>query len=720
MTDLGERFEALGRTRSPDLWREVEGREPRSLPSPPTPRRAIAIVVAFSMAAAGLGLAALTFGDSEQPATRRSGALPGPMANGEIWFRVGGGDGGSRIESVAPDGSGRRVVFEEEPTRVAQVAWSPDGTRIAYQNPIVDERGIFVANADGSGAVRLTEGWNDGAPSWSPDGLKIVFTRTSVQPGDERCIPGTPHDFRCPTDIYVMDADGSHVVRLTDDPSGEFMPVWSPAGDRIAFTREGDAATGANESIYTMRPDGSDVRQVSSPDGGRHVWPSWSPEGEQLVFASSDDDWEIWVVDANGSNPRMILGGSEVGYVDNPVWSPDGSMIAFIGNRTVDDYSTDDALYVMRPDGSGVTPLAEAPGIGVAGDIAWRPIPVLAEPVEPTPSPSPLVPTTAEVIETFEVGQDVRSVAYGEGSVWVATSNNDGSFGGQIIRIDPETRQVQAEIPVDVIPTWEVGGGAMVFADGDLWVAGDLEAAGAFDDPGGGADAAVIRIDTSTNEVVETNTVGGAGGADLTFLNGELWMLLFGDESVDHDVEVVRVDPSTGDDTARIPLDTGWAHTIVAARGRLVVLESGPGAANAAGNAAVIDPRTNTVARAKVPSEYMTPMPVVSSGQVWIALDPGFARLDPQAVAFPDPVVAVPRRFSDCCGFVEADDRGIWFLGLAENGTDRVLSLFDPGTHAARELVALEEEATPVAMAIAPDSVWILNYEGSLTHVELG
>ena len=71
---------------------------------------------------------------------------------------------------------------------------------------------------------------------------------------------------------------------------------------------------------------------------------------------------------------HLILGGTGAGYVDNPVWSPDGNLIAFVGNLTVDDYSPEDALYVMRPDGTSVTPIADAPGAGVAGDIAWRPI----------------------------------------------------------------------------------------------------------------------------------------------------------------------------------------------------------------------------------------------------------------------------------------------------------------------------------------------------------
>jgi hypothetical protein len=153
----------------------------------------------------------------------------------------------------------------------------------------------------------------------------------------------------------------------------------------------------------------------------------------------------------------------------------------------------------MHPDGTGVAPIADAPGIGVAGDIAWQPVPASVVTVEPTP-----VPTNAVVVDAFAVGQDVRSVVYGEGSVWVAASNNDGSEGGRILRIDPETHEVEAEIPVEAIPTWEVGGGAMVVAEGSVWLAGAIDTGGSFEDPEGGIDAAVISIDAATNEVAQT------------------------------------------------------------------------------------------------------------------------------------------------------------------------------------------------------------------------
>jgi Tol biopolymer transport system component len=714
MPDLRERFGSFARTNAPDLWPEILEREPLHRAPAPRGPRVVAAAVALVVAAAGFaGIAiALRRADEANGPAREtpSPVVPVSRGNGPIYFRVGGGDGGSRIEAVEPDGSDRRVVFDGEPARIAQIAWSPDGSRIAYLNPIADERGIYVANADGSDVSRLTDGPNDAWPSWSPDGTRIVFSSSRDDASIDRCTPAGA-DFACPTDIYAMDADGSNVTRLTSDPAPEYQPAWSPDGGRIAFVRTVHHETPGEifdaPAIFTMAPDGGGVAQVSSGDGGSDFSPSWAADGSQIAFAAiRSEDWGIWVVDADGTDEQRILGGVGAWYAEDPVWSPDGALIAFVGNPISGDYSPEDALYVMRPDGSDVRLVAEAADRSVAGDIAWRPAAVAAETGSPTPEPA----TGAEVAGTFEVGRDVRSVAYGAGSVWVATSGDDGTSEGRIVRIDPATHDVQAEIPVDVIPTWEVGGGAMLVHEGVLWITGGLGRAGAVDDPDDrGVDAAVIAVDTATNEVVRTIEVGGDVGADLTFLDGDLWVLLFGDESVDHRMEVVRMDPGTGEVVARIALESKWAHTIVAAGGRILVDDRG--------SVVSIDPSTNAAAvRAPVASQAG---PVLWRGQPWVALADGFGRVDPLSGEVLDRSPELDQsRYALCCGFVAGDDRGLWFVGFdgRTGGGVRRLDLYDPDSGVVSELAELPD-GNPVAMAVGGDGVWILNYEGTVTHL---
>jgi hypothetical protein len=334
-----------------------------------------------------------------------------------------------------------------------------------------------------------------------------------------------------------------------------------------------------------------------------------------------------------------------------------------------------------------------------------------------SPSAPPVSALRGEIAATFSVGEDPRSVVYGAGSVWVAVSNNDGTFGGRILRIDPETNEIVTEIPVETIPTWEVGGGAMIVEGDSLWVTGGVEAPGSFGSPGGGSDAAVMRIDVTTNQVVDMFELGGTDGADLAFLDDELWVLLFGDESVDNSMELVRVEQTTGKVLTRIPLTSDWAHTLVAAHGRLVTYEGGDRAVNVGGRLTFIDAATDAVTW----TDISPTGPVAWQDEVWVWADGRFARFDISTGKVIDRSSELdPKRLSPRGLGLETDDRAIWFLGYnGLEGGDRIrLAAFDPGADEVTELATLRE-GNPVAMAIAPDSVWILNYEGTVTKVGL-
>jgi len=133
-------------------------------------------------------------------------------------------------------------------------AWSPDGNRIAYVNENrssfrADTFEIFVVNAAPKGysnAIQLTDSEVDWAPAWSPDGTKIAFERW--QDGN--------------FEIFVMNADGTEVHQLTDGGKDSIRPVWSPDGTRIAFSHGN-----GNYQIFLMNADGTTVIDTGQRGG---------------------------------------------------------------------------------------------------------------------------------------------------------------------------------------------------------------------------------------------------------------------------------------------------------------------------------------------------------------------------------------------------------------------------------------------------------------------
>src|SRR2546426_11048698 len=103
-------------------------------------------------------------------------------------------------------------------------------------------------------------------------------------------------------DIYVMNATGTAIQRLTDNLAFDFWPSWSPGESRIAFTSDRDSPAGSiNLEIYVMNADGTGVARITS-DTAQDDEPAWSPDGTRLAFRSSrDGNDEIYVVNVDGS-----------------------------------------------------------------------------------------------------------------------------------------------------------------------------------------------------------------------------------------------------------------------------------------------------------------------------------------------------------------------------------------------------------------------------------
>ena len=151
-------------------------------------------------------------------------------------------------------------------------------------------------------------------------------------------------------EIYVMNADGSGQIRLTQNPGIDFFPTWSPVGNRIAFA----SSRNGNLEIFVMSGDGSEPINLTNHPADDGI-PTWDPDGVRIAFQSKrDGDLEIYVMSADGSAVTQLTNNS----VDDcgPAWSPDGKLIAFES-----DCMGGGDIYLVNLDGTGLTRVTTNP-----------------------------------------------------------------------------------------------------------------------------------------------------------------------------------------------------------------------------------------------------------------------------------------------------------------------------------------------------------------------
>jgi Tol biopolymer transport system component len=331
-----------------------------------------------------------------------SGAAGTPSSKIAFLRLVNGARGESSYELYVmnADGSGKRRLARSplagNDLFRAVPAWSPDGRKLAFaiqlrrSAGLCDRAGacndeIFVMNADGSGLRRLTRNAvPDGHAAWSPDGRKIAFLSWRDGTG---------------ADVFVMNADGSDQRNLTRKPGNEGGPAWSPDGRAILFTAVppgqplwvggSRSASGPYRDVYVMNADGSDQRNLTHTREAEEYAAAWAPDGRTIAFAAYDGRANrIFVINADGSGRRALTHKITETFM---TWSPDGQKIAFF----------DASVSVVNADGSGLRRLARnvafhGPSWSPNGQKLifvrlrhpWKPRPATGTPPPPSPSPA--------------------------------------------------------------------------------------------------------------------------------------------------------------------------------------------------------------------------------------------------------------------------------------------------------------------------------------------
>jgi len=186
---------------------------------------------------------------------------------------------------------------------------------------------LYVMNADGSHLVRLTP-FSGLVASWSPDGSKIVFN--SRRDGFSQ--------------LYVMNADGSQITRLTHTASDESDPAWSPDGSKIAFVSQRDG----NGQIYLMHSDGTHQQALTSDKGGNWL-PAWSPDGSKIAFLSfRDKTGEVYEMNTDGSHQVNMSNdpGADNG-IGGISWSRNGQLLYVVQEHLLVDPYFSQSLGVI-------------------------------------------------------------------------------------------------------------------------------------------------------------------------------------------------------------------------------------------------------------------------------------------------------------------------------------------------------------------------------------
>jgi Tol biopolymer transport system component len=209
--------------------------------------------------------------------------------------------------------------------------------------------GLYITELASGNTTRLPgTGKGDWYPLWSPDGQQIAFTRGPAETGI-----GAPS----PSNILVMNVDGSNIRQLTQGENSYLVWAWMPDGDQLLYT--GGPDDGAALHIIDVRT--REVRPLSGTDALNAVV---SPDGKRLAFHEmlSPDVAGVFVSDLDGSNRKLLADDNNLYLITSPVWSPDGNWVIVSVIDPNASQISNPRLALIRVDDCQIIPLPDLNG----------------------------------------------------------------------------------------------------------------------------------------------------------------------------------------------------------------------------------------------------------------------------------------------------------------------------------------------------------------------
>jgi Tol biopolymer transport system component len=284
-----------------------------------------------------------------------------PGVDGRVAFASDrSGPGTQNIYSIRPDGTGIRQVtsFTADQGQANEPSWSPDGASIVFTlaSPDFSTFRIWIANADGSNAHPLfaESGRNDFQASFSPDGSRVIFrgcpadrelcaiysvktdghglttlthnNGTSIGPAfdvkPEYSPDGNTISFSSfnrggvQNGVYLMDVHGSKLQLITPTALGAVDADWAPDGSKLTFW--GPCCVSGVDTIWTIRPDGTGLTQLTSGSDGNDIRPSFAPAGDRIAFERfTGGPSDVYTMPAGGGAPTLLVSDAA-----SPSWGP--------------------------------------------------------------------------------------------------------------------------------------------------------------------------------------------------------------------------------------------------------------------------------------------------------------------------------------------------------------------------------------------------------------